>query len=59
MGLDMYLSAKRYIWKSGDSDKDIQDKLNEVVKDDLPDGMRVKEIAVDAMYWRKANAIHG
>ena len=55
----MYLSAKRYIWKSGDSDKDIQDKLNEVMKDDLPDGMRVKEIAVDAMYWRKANAIHG
>ena len=49
MGLDMYLSAKRYIWKSGDSDKDIQDKLNEVMKDDLPDGMRVKEIAVDAM----------
>lgn len=59
MGLDMYLSAKRYIWKSSDSDNDIQDKLNEVMKDDLPEGMRVNQVEVDAMYWRKANAIHG
>lgn len=59
MGLDMYLSAKRYIWKSDDSEQDVQQKLNEVMKDDLPDGMRVQEITVDAMYWRKANAIHG
>jgi hypothetical protein len=59
MGLDMYLSAKRYIWKSDDRDNNVQDKLNEVMKDDLPDGMRVQEITVDAMYWRKANAIHG
>ena len=59
MGLDMYLSAKRYIWKSRDGDNDIQSKLNEVLKDDLPEGFRVKEVAVDAMYWRKANAIHG
>lgn len=59
MGLDMYLSAKRYIWKSDDSDNDIQSKLNEVMSEDLPDGMRVQEITVDAMYWRKANAIHG
>jgi hypothetical protein len=29
------------------------------MKDDLPEGMRVQEITVDAMYWRKANAIHG
>lgn len=59
MGLDMYLNAKRYIWKSCDSDNDIQNKLNEVMKEDLPDGMRVQEITLDAMYWRKANAIHG
>ena len=59
MGLDMYLSAKRYIWKSDDRDNNVQDKLNEVMKDDLPEGMRVQEITVDAMYWRKANAIHG
>lgn len=59
MGLDMYLSAKRYIWKSDDRDNNVQDRLNEVMKDDLPEGMRVQEITVDAMYWRKANAIHG
>lgn len=59
MGLDMYLSAKRYIWKSDNKDNNVQDKLNEVMKDDLPEGMRVQEITVDAMYWRKANAIHG
>jgi len=59
MGLDMYLSAKRYIWKSDNRDNNVQDRLNEVMKDDLPDGMRVQEITVDAMYWRKANAIHG
>ena len=60
MGLDMYLSAKRYIWKSGDSDKDIQEDLNKVMADDLKDtGMRVREVEIDAMYWRKANAIHG
>jgi len=59
MGLDMYLSAKRYIWKSDNRDNNVQDRLNEVMKDDLPEGMRVQEITVDAMYWRKANAIHG
>jgi len=59
MGLDMYLSAKRYIWKSDNKDNNVQDRLNEVMKDDLPEGMRVQEITVDAMYWRKANAIHG
>ncbi len=58
MGLDMYLSAKRYIWKSSDNDNDIQDKLNKVMGEDLPEGMRVNEVCVDAMYWRKANAIH-
>lgn len=59
MGLDMYLSAKRYIWQSNDKDNDIQNKLNEVMADDLPEGMRVNEVSVNALYWRKANAIHG
>ena len=59
MGLDMYLTAKRYIWQSDEKDNEIQQKLNETMKDDLPDGMRVNEVSVNAMYWRKANAIHG
>ena len=60
MGLDMYLTAKRYVWKAMDADKELQDKLNEVMADDLKGtDMRVNEVCVDAMYWRKANAIHG
>jgi len=54
MGLDMYLSAKRYLWHS-------EDELADNIKrnfPDLPEHMRVKEVTVQAMYWRKANAIH-
>lgn len=58
MGLDMYLTAKRYVWKAMDEDHSLQDKLNEVMADELVDGMRVNEVSIDALYWRKANAIH-
>ena len=58
MGLDMYLTAKRYIWQSDERDNGIQEKLNEAMNGDLPEGMRVNEVSVNAMYWRKANAIH-
>lgn len=59
MGLDMYLTAKRYVWTFKDEEKPLQDKLNEVMKEEVG-GMDfpVKEVSVDAMYWRKANAIH-
>lgn len=58
MGLDMYLTAKRYVWNHKDEDKALQDQLDDVMKDDLAEGMRVKEVSVDAFYWRKANHIH-
>ena len=58
MGLDMYLTAKRYVWNYKDEDKALQDQLDDVMKDDLAEGMRVKEVSVDAFYWRKANHIH-
>lgn len=53
MGLDMYLNAKRYLWHSED---ELADKIGEF----FPEigNKRVKEITVQAMYWRKANAIH-
>jgi hypothetical protein len=54
MGLDMYLNAKRFLWYS-------EDELADNIKrnfPDLPEHMRVKEVTVEAMYWRKANAIH-
>ena len=64
MGLDMYLSAKRYLWNK--TDDVIAEKVGEIigVKGDTErrfngSSLVVKEISLDAMYWRKANAIHG
>lgn len=51
MGLDMYLELKRYIWSSSDEDKKV--KITGLV---LPG--KLKEITVEGIYWRKANAIH-
>ena len=59
----MYLTAKKYLWS--DSDKDLSAKINDLigVKADMENrwngsSLVVKQIEVDAMYWRKANAIH-
>lgn len=54
MGLDMYLTAKRYIHDFGDDGKALRDKL----EDFKVNGMNVKELSYEAGYWRKANAIH-
>lgn len=53
MGLDMYLNAKRFIWFN-------EDDLAARVAEQFPElrGRRVKEVVVEALYWRKANAIH-
>lgn len=56
MGLDMYLNAKRYLWRVRESDVDIAQKIGKLNLG--ADGLRVKEICCEAMYWRKANAIH-
>lgn len=59
MGLDMYLTGKRYIWENTSDPKEIELKK---ALDALPNmgsgGKRIKGIEIDAMYWRKANAIH-
>ena len=64
MGLDMYLNAKRYLWL--DKDKAISTQVGEIIgvegdpeKRFNSSSLRVKEISLEAMYWRKANAIHG
>jgi hypothetical protein len=52
MGLDMYLSAKRYMWN----------KEREGVKVsgiDIPAPLELKELGCRAAYWRKSNQIHG
>lgn len=56
MGLDMYLTAERYIWSS---EKLISDEVANLLGLQL-DGkrMRVNSVEAEAMYWRKANAIH-
>jgi hypothetical protein len=56
MGLDMYLTAKRYLFKVRAGDKAIAEAIGKL--DLNHNGMRVKEIACEAIYWRKANAIH-
>ena len=65
MGLDMYLSAKRYISKhfnEGDTERAeaIQKLFPELanIQGRFGDASPVKEVSIDAGYWRKANAIH-
>jgi hypothetical protein len=59
MGLDMYLTAKRYVWKHLDEEQSLQSELNKVMEEELcSTDMRVSEVSVNAFYWRKANAIH-
>ena len=64
MGLDMYLSAKRYLYR--DADEPISDGINELLGIESDKSKRfhgasfvAKEISIEAMGWRKANAIHG
>jgi len=54
MGLDMYLTAKRYIYDFNDDGKALREQLEDLKVND----MRVKEISYEAGYWRKANQIH-
>jgi hypothetical protein len=57
MGLDMYLKGKRYIssyFNEGDSEKAA--KIAELFPE--VSGLEIKEVMVEAGYWRKANAIH-
>jgi hypothetical protein len=65
MGLDMYLNAKRYISKhfnEGDTERAeaIQKLFPELagIEGRFGDASPVKEVTIDAGYWRKANAIH-
>jgi hypothetical protein len=59
MGLDMFLTAKRYVWKHLDEEQSLQGELNKVMEEELcSTDMRVSEVSVNAFYWRKANAIH-
>ena len=50
MGLDMYLSAERFLWRGMESEEDFSSHDIE--------GCEIKEVTYDVGYWRKANHIH-
>ena len=57
MGLDMYVTAKRYLWDFGENnDNDAAESIGKLFPEIT--GYRVKQIEAEVMYWRKANAIH-
>jgi len=61
MGLDMYLSNKRYMSKHFDpADTDRIEKINEAfgIEGDEDGDYGAQEVTFRVAYWRKANAIH-
>lgn len=64
MGLDMYLNAKRYVSKHFDKDDEARQEAIANVFPELKgrkgrwDNSPIKEVTIEAGYWRKANAIH-
>ena len=57
MGLDMYLKAQWYLSQFDETEKKIAESVNEIVGLDKMPG-RKNVIESEAIYWRKANAIH-
>lgn len=65
MGLDMYLSGKRYMSKVfRESDEPKQNAIAKLFPElegwagRWGDSSPVKEVTIDVGYWRKANAVH-
>lgn len=52
----MYLTGKRYIWPHESTDVELAAAIGRLLPDAT--GKRIKEVSVEAGYWRKANAIH-
>lgn len=64
MGLDMYLTGKRYLSSFSEQDKEAAEAVQTLFpelkgrKNHFGDGAMVKQVEIDVGYWRKANAIH-
>ena len=56
MGLDMYLYGRKYLSTWGD-DAQLHTEISKVTEG-IRKGFKVNFITCEAMYWRKANAIH-
>ena len=54
MGLDMYLTASRYLSQFSEQEQAIAASTAKL----LGVGWRVRSVDIEVMYWRKANAIH-
>ena len=66
MGLDMYLTGKRYMSKVFNEEDGARAEAIQKLFPELAgkqgrwgDASPVKEVQIEAGYWRKANAIHG
>src|SRR5579859_810297 len=57
MGLDMYLYANKYLWSYPKDGKDAQISKDIAALCEVPN-MEVKEVMIQAAYWRKANQVH-
>jgi len=58
MGLDMYLSADRYLRDFGHNDDKDKIEIINAMFPELPESSHIKEVTAEILYWRKANAIH-
>ena len=54
MGLDMYLYAERYLSEYDTEDAEILDRIQNL----LPEMGKIRTVASEVGYWRKANQIH-
>ena len=59
MGLDMYLNARRFLWIFSDGKGD-DAEIGKAISAAIPEAgnMRPSTVEFEAIYWRKANAIH-
>lgn len=56
MGLDMYLTARRYLSDYEEQERKISEAIAKLELGNME--FRIKEVSCDVGYWRKANAIH-
>jgi hypothetical protein len=59
MGLDMYLTAEKYLSAFNSKTKDMIPQINKILGINGDDDYTAQEIIIRVAYWRKANAIHG
>jgi hypothetical protein len=56
MGLDMYLSAKRYIYRA--EEEELMEPVKKTLLPNSSHNFRITTVSAEVAYWRKANAIH-